>query len=213
MTGPVADLRREYGRDGLGEADLAPTWYEQLGRWLDDAVRAGSLEPNAMTLATADAQGRPSARTVLLKGLDARGLVLYTNRTSRKGRELAENPRAALVLRWDELERQVCVTGAAEPAPEDESDAYFASRPRGAQLAAWASEQSSVIPGRAALEARGAELEKRFAGGEVPRPPHWGGVRVVPDAVEFWQGRPSRLHDRLRFRLLDGAWLVERLSP
>jgi len=213
MTDPVANLRRDYAGGGLDEADLAATWHEQLRRWLDDAVRVGSLEPTAMTLATADAEGRPSARTVLLKGVDERGLVLYTNRTSRKGRELAANPQAATVLRWDELERQVCATGTAEPVSDELSNAYFASRPRGSQLAAWISEQSTPIADRGVLERRRAELEARFAAGPVPRPPHWGGIRLVCDAVEFWQGRPSRLHDRLRFRLAGGIWLVERLAP
>ncbi len=211
MRTDLAALRRDYTRAGLSEADLAPTWHEQFDRWLADA--AGLVEPNAVVLATATAQGVPSARTVLLKDVDARGFVVFTNLTSRKGRELVANPAASLVFPWVELERQVVVTGRAEQVSRAQTEAYFHSRPRGSQVGAWVSHQSTVIAGREELGARQAALEARFAGGEVPVPPFWGGVRVVPDAVEFWQGRPSRLHDRLRYRADGDAWRVERLSP
>lgn len=207
----LADLRRDYGRAGLAQADLAPTWTEQFDRWFVDA--AGLVEPNAVVLATASASGAPSARTVLLKACDARGFVVFTNLTSRKGREVTENPQATLVFPWVELERQVVVEGVVEPVDRAETEAYFRSRPRGSQIGAWVSRQSQVVAGREVLEARQAELEQRFAGRDVSVPDFWGGLRVVPTAVEFWQGRPSRLHDRLRYRLDGTTWAVERLSP
>lgn len=207
----LASLRREYVTLGLGVADLASTWREQLERWLGDV--AGLDEPNAMVLSTATPQGRPSSRTVLLKGYDERGLVFFTHRTSRKGTELAANPYASVLLPWHELQRQVTATGSVEEIDDGDSDAYFASRPREAQLGAWASEQSSVLASRRVLLDRLAEAQVRFADGAVPRPPHWGGYRLVPDAVEFWQGRAARLHDRLRFRRTAGGWVVERLAP
>lgn len=208
----LAALRRDYSRAGLDEADLAPTWLEQFDRWLADAQAL--LEPNAVVLGTVGADGAPSARTVLLKGVDATGFVLYTNLTSRKGRELAGDPRVSLVFPWLELERQVTVTGLAAEVPREQTAAYFRSRPRASQIGAWVSRQSTVIEGRDVLERREAELTERFAGADVPVPPFWGGVRVAPDAVEFWQGRTGRLHDRLRYRATgDGAWAVERLSP
>ncbi len=211
MHPDLASLRREYVRSGLTEEDLEPTWEQQLRRWFADVAHLD--EPNAMVLGTAAADGTPSARTVLLKGFDARGLVFFTNRRSRKGRELAENPRASLVLPWHELQRQVVAVGRVELVDDVDSDAYFAGRPRDAQLGAWASEQSSVLVSRSFLEERLAEVVARFEGVPVPRPPHWGGYRVVPDTVEFWQGRAGRLHDRLRFRRTGDGWAVERLAP
>jgi pyridoxamine 5'-phosphate oxidase len=210
----LPEMRRTYDfTDGLVEDDLAPTWLEQFERWLDDAVRSERLvEPNAMVLATAGADCRPSARTVLLKGADERGFVLYTNLESRKGREALANPHAALVFDWIELGRQVVVAGAIERLSDDESDAYFASRPRGSQIGAHASRQSSVIGSREELDRACTEASERYPG-EVPRPPLWGGLRVVPETVEFWAGRPNRLHDRLRFRHTAGEWVVERLAP
>jgi pyridoxamine 5'-phosphate oxidase len=210
-------LRRQYeAADGLREDELAPTWLEQFERWLDDAVADDRVvEPNAMVLATADAQGRPSARTVLLKGVDERGFVFYTNLESRKGRDAAVNPHAALVFDWLELQRQVVVNGTLERIADQEADAYFALRPRGSQIGAHASPQSGVIASREQLdEACAAAAARHPDGSPVPRPPNWGGLRVVPETVEFWHGRPNRLHDRLRYRREPaGAWVVERLAP
>ncbi len=182
-------------------------------QWYDEALRAGVRHPEEMTLATATADGRPSARIVLLRGLDDRGFVFYSNRSSRKGQELADNPRAALVFHWPAAQRQVRVEGAVAPVTERESDRYFADRPRGSQIGAHASPQSEVIPDRAFLEKRVAQFEARFAGGAVPRPPHWGGYRVDPEVIEFWQERDHRLHDRIRYRREAGRWLRERLAP
>ncbi|MEX2289792.1 MAG: pyridoxamine 5'-phosphate oxidase [Mycobacteriales bacterium] len=207
----VADLRRDYVRAGLSEQDLAPTWSEQFARWFADA--AALTEPNAVVLSTATAAGVPSARTVLLKAYDERGLVVFTNLTSRKAREALANPHASLLFAWVELERQVLVEGTVEHVTRAQTQAYFRSRPRGSQIAAWASRQSTVLPGRSVLEQRRAALEAAFAGREVPVPDFWGGLRVVPSAVEFWQGRPDRLHDRLRYRLGDAGWVLERLAP
>ncbi|HEV3001867.1 MAG TPA: pyridoxamine 5'-phosphate oxidase [Solirubrobacteraceae bacterium] len=213
VLSPLAAMRREYLAAELEEADLAPTWLDQFRRWLGEAASVVS-EPNALVLATADAAGAPSARIVLLKGVDDRGFTVFTNRRSRKGRDVEANPRACLVFPWLAMERQVVVTGAVEPIPDAESDAYFASRPRGARLSALASPQSSVVASRDELLRLRAEAEAQHPGDEaIPRPPHWGGLRVAPDAVEFWQGRPDRLHDRLRFRREGGGWLVERLAP
>lgn len=207
-------MRREYDTDApLDEADLARDWPTQFGRWLADAIGYGLTEPNAMVIATADADGRPSARSVLLKGYSVSGFTFYTNYTSRKGGELAANPHASLVFPWYPMHRQVIVVGRVERVTRAETEEYFALRPRGAQLGAWASPQSQVINGREVLERAWAEAGERFPD-RVPAPDHWGGVRVVPDSVEFWQGRRSRLHDRLRYRRLDGGeWIVERLAP
>lgn len=206
-------MRREYGSAGLGETDLAGDWPAQFGRWLADAVAAGEPEPNAMVLATADQAGRPSARTVLLKRYDPGGFVCFTNLRSRKAREARANPYASLVFCWQRLHRQVVVCGAVSEVARAEVEAYFAERPRGAQLGAWASPQSRVLGSRRELEQAYADVSARFPD-RVPAPPHWGGLRVAPDSVEFWQGRPDRLHDRLRFRRAEGgAWVVERLAP
>ncbi|HEX6968798.1 MAG TPA: pyridoxamine 5'-phosphate oxidase [Micromonosporaceae bacterium] len=209
-------MRREYAADrGLSRADLAPDWPTQFSRWFRDAVQAGLPEPNAMVLATADSLGRPSNRMVLLKGYDERGFVFYTNYRSRKGREALANPYVSLLFPWFAMQRQVVICGRVTKVDRAESEAYFARRPRGSQLGAWASPQSEVLPDRAALEQRLAAVEDRFPPGTpVPAPPHWGGLRVSPETVEFWQGRVSRLHDRLRYRRLDtGEWIVERLAP
>lgn len=214
MADDVSELRREYRREALDDDAAASDPLEQFAAWWREALAAEVAEPNAMTLATADACGRPSARIVLLKGFDERGFAFYTNYESRKGRDLAANPRAALVFFWVELERQVRIEGRVSQTTPAESDAYFASRPLGSRIGAIASRQSDVLASRAPLEARVRDLEARYADGDVPRPDHWGGYRLEPDAVEFWQGRSSRLHDRLRYRRAEGgAWVRERLSP
>jgi pyridoxamine 5'-phosphate oxidase len=197
----------------LERGDLLDDPIAQFLRWLDDAAAAGVPLPNAMALATADAEGRPSVRHVLLRGADARGFVFYTNRESRKGRELAATPAAGLVFLWKELDRQVSLSGTVELVSDEESDAYFAERPRVAQIGAWASPQSTEIADRDALDDRVAELEERFAGVQVPRPPYWGGYRVIPEVVEFWQGRAFRLHDRFRYAREGDAWTIARLAP
>ncbi|MDQ6874890.1 MAG: pyridoxamine 5'-phosphate oxidase [Actinomycetota bacterium] len=207
-------MRRSYERAGLDVADLAPDWVSQLRRWLDDAIAADLTEPNWMVLATADGRGRPSARCVLLKGFGERGVVLFTNYDSRKGRDVAQNPYASLVIPWVPLQRQVIVVGAVERTSAAESDEYFAGRPYGSQLGAAVSPQSAVVGSRADLDASWARLAQRYPeGSAVPRPANWGGLRVVPETVEFWQGRRDRLHDRLRFRRTDDRWVVERLAP
>jgi pyridoxamine 5'-phosphate oxidase len=210
----LADLRKDYSLSGLLEKDLARDPFRQFDKWFTEAQAAKVVEPNAMTLATATRDGRPSARTVLLKGVDGRGFVFYTNYESRKGRELAENPRATLLLPWLALERQVIIEGTISKITREESAAYFHSRPRASQLGAWVSQQSSIITGRTTLEDAMKVLEKKHAGAEVPLPPAWGGYRLTPETVEFWQGRRSRLHDRLRYRReTSGDWTVERLAP
>lgn len=209
-----ADFRKEYMQRGLHESEVDADPFHQFQVWFDDARAASPLEPNAMGLATVSADGRPSVRMVLLKGVDERGFVFYTNYESRKGRELAETPWAALTFFWPEMERQIRIEGSVERVSVEESDAYFHSRPVGSQLSASASHQSEVIAGREVLEERVAELSARYADQEIPRPDNWGGFRVIPDFIEFWQGRPNRLHDRLRYRLLaSGGWQIERLSP
>jgi pyridoxamine 5'-phosphate oxidase len=197
----------------LRRGDLDPDPIAQFRRWLDDAEAAGVPLANAMGLATSDARGRPSVRHVLLRGLDERGFVFFTNYESRKGRQLDENPHAGLVFLWKALERQVNVTGSVGRVDRAESEAYFRTRPREAQLGAWASPQSAVIDSRDELDARLAEVEARFAGIDIPLPPAWGGFRVAPETVEFWQGRPHRLHDRFRYTGAEGAWRIERLAP
>ena len=210
----LADLRKDYSLAGLAEKDLARDPFRQFETWFQEAEAAKIPEPNAMTLATATREGRPSARTVLLKGLDGRGFVFYSNYESRKGRELEANPQVTLVFPWVAIERQVLIEGTATKVAREESEAYFHSRPRASQLGAWVAQQSAVIAGRAVLEDTMKALEKKYAGQEVPLPANWGGWRVAPETVEFWQGRRSRLHDRLRFRReKDGGWSVERLAP
>jgi pyridoxamine 5'-phosphate oxidase len=233
----IADLRREYILGELRRKDLSPDPLEQFQRWFKDAAGArsgarvrkflvgfykslmmlGGAQPpevSAMTLATADKSGRPSARMVLLKGVDQRGFIFFTNYDSRKGEELTNNPQAALVFYWPELERQVCVAGRVQKVPEAESDAYFRSRPWGSRLGAWVSRQSKVVRDRVELEQKWKELETRYEKEEVPRPPYWGGYLLVPERIEFWQGGANRLHDRLQYsRQADNRWIIERLSP
>jgi pyridoxamine 5'-phosphate oxidase len=209
----ISDLRSEYETVGLDVADLAAHPLDQWQQWYGDAVAAGCTEPNAMTLATVDADGRPDARYVLVRGVDRQGLWFFTNTESVKGLELAAHPVAALVFGWLELHRQVRMRGSVVPLDRDEAEAYFASRPRSSRLASWASRQSTVLPDRATLLAELAAVEARFPGEEVPAPPWAGCYRVEPDEVEFWQGRAGRLHDRLRYRRDGNGWIVERLSP
>jgi pyridoxamine 5'-phosphate oxidase len=210
----LADLRKDYSLAGLTEKELARDPFRQFEKWFQEAEAAKIPEPNAMVLATATREGRPSARTILLKGVDGRGFVFYSNYESRKGRELEGNPRATLLFPWVALERQVIIEGTVVKVAREESEAYFHSRPRQSQLSAWVSQQSSIISGRSTLEDSMKVLEKKYAGQEIPLPPHWGGWRLTPETVEFWQGRRSRLHDRLRFRReKDGGWSVERLAP
>jgi len=233
---PIADLRRDYQADTLDRAQLAADPLEQFQRWFSIAVGTqtgsrwrkisialyklwhallghASPDANAMTLCTVDAQGRPSSRTVLLKGADERGFIFFTNYDSRKGNELAANPNAALTFFWPELERQVCVAGTVTKLSKEESETYFKSRPRGSQLSAWASNQSSVVPDRAALEKQWKEIELKFPT-DIPLPPNWGGYILAHTRIEFWQGRPSRLHDRFSYtKQLDGSWNIDRLSP
>jgi pyridoxamine 5'-phosphate oxidase len=209
----IGEHRQYEARAPLVEDDLDPDPLAQFDRWFADARAAGVEQPEAMTLATCDADGRPHCRYVLLRGRDERGFAFFTGYRSAKAREITANPHVSLTFGWLELHRSVRITGTAEHLPAAESDAYFLSRPRGSRVGAWASPQSSVLADRAELEHRVAEAEARFASGEVPRPDDWGGFLVRPDSLEFWQGRPSRLHDRLRYRREDGAWVVERLAP
>jgi pyridoxamine 5'-phosphate oxidase len=214
MRSSLASVRREYSLAGLRRSDLSPDPIRQFESWFDDAVRAQVLEPSSMSLATVSAQGQPSTRIVMLKGLDARGFVFFTNYASRKGRELAENSRAALLVYWREMERQVTICGAASKVPRDESEAYFQKRCEASQWTAWASPQSQPVGGREELEKEMASVKKKFAAGTVPCPPGWGGYVVVPSSIEFWQGRTDRLHDRFCYtRTSAGAWKIERLAP
>lgn len=209
----IASLRKEYTRDGLIETEVGNDPLAFFRKWFEQALAAQVPEPNAMTLCTATADGRPSGRIVLLKEIDNNGFTCFTNYASRKGLEIEQNPFAALVIHWIELERQVRVEGTIGMISSEQSDAYFASRPRNSQLGAWASDQSTVIESRAMLEARLKTFQEQFGDGPIPRPPHWGGYRIVPETIEFWQGRPSRLHDRIRFRRVESIWVRERLSP
>jgi pyridoxamine 5'-phosphate oxidase len=212
----IADIRREYSLGGLRRADLDANPIAQFQKWFEQATKTlapKNFDVNAATLATADKNGKPSARIILLKGLDERGFIFYTNYGSRKGHELSENPNAALTFYWPELERQICAAGLVEKISREESEKYFKSRPRGSQLAAWASNQSDVVKDRAALEAKWAEMEKKFPN-EVPLPPDWGGYVLKPERIEFWQGRPSRMHDRFQYtRQKNNSWKLERLAP
>jgi pyridoxamine 5'-phosphate oxidase len=208
----IADLRRNYARETLDERDVAHDPIEQFGRWFDEALRAELPEPNAMVLATASAQGQPTARTVLLKGFDRRGFVFFTNYDSRKGSEMHENPHACLLFVWLELERQIRIEGVVEKTSALESDEYFRSRPLDSRLGAWASPQSRPMRDRLAIEERFEEA-RRTHGDDPQRPPYWGGYRLVPDGLEFWQGRESRLHDRIQYRLDNARWVIARLAP
>ena len=209
----LADLRQDYARADLTEATAPNDPFQFFTQWFEEARAAGVREPNAMTLATVGAEGQPAARIVLLKGQDERGFVFYTNYESRKGDDLAAHPRAALVFWWEPLERQVRIEGTVEKVAAKLSDTYFASRPRGSRLGAWASDQSRVVDDRAELEARLEEVEEQYDDGHIPRPPHWGGYRVVPARFEFWQGRTNRLHDRLEYLPANGVWTIRRLAP
>jgi pyridoxamine 5'-phosphate oxidase len=209
----LAELRKDYSLAGLAEKDLARDPFRQFEQWFQEAEAAKIGEPNAMTVATATREGRPSARTMLLKGLDGRGFVFFSNYESRKGRELEANPQVTLVFPWLAIERQVVVEGAVTKVAREESEAYFHSRPRANQLGAWVSQQSAIITGRSVLEESLKTLEQKYAGEEVPVPPHWGGWRLAPVTVEFWQGRRNRLHDRLRYRRVKDGWSIERLAP
>jgi pyridoxamine 5'-phosphate oxidase len=209
----IADLRKDYLLAGLREQDVDPDPIRQFDAWFQQAIAANLTDANAMTLATASPNGRPSVRVVLLKDFDERGFVFYTNYDSRKGRELAENPYAAVVFYWAEMERQVRIEGITEQVTREESEAYFRSRPEMSRLGAWASHQSQVIADREMLEERMRELNERYKEGEVPLPPYWGGYRLIPDRIEFWQGRASRLHDRILYVHQGEGWMTQRLSP
>ena len=213
MSIEIADLRKDYTLNGLDLADVLPDPIAQFRQWFDAAVQAGIPEPNAMHLGTVAENGRPSGRIVLIKDVDERGFVFYTNYESQKGQALIARPVASLTFFYPELERQIRIEGVVEKISAEESDIYFNSRPRGSQIGAWVSQQSTVIASRAVLEDRQRDLETRFADQPVPRPPYWGGFRVIPDLIEFWQGRPSRLHDRIRYRLTGSSWVLDRVSP
>ena len=208
----LADLRRDYARESLTESDVDRDPIAQFEKWFEEALHAGMIEPNAMTLATSSSDGHPSARVVLLKGADARGFVFFTDYRSRKGAELEENPHVSLCFWWDALQRQVRITGTVAKVSREESEAYFKTRPRGSRIGAWASRQSSALPSRELLEKEVERLDKSYPE-DVPLPPHWGGYRVTPESIEFWQGRLSRLHDRIVYRRQDAKWTISRLSP
>ena len=210
----IADIRKEYKKQALQEKDVDSDPILQFGKWWDDAIKSEVDEVNAMTLATATASGIPDARIVLLKDYTEQGFVFFTNYESRKGNELSENPQACLVFFWKELERQIRISGSVEKIPLAESDAYFSSRPKDSQLGAWASPQSRVITTRGIIEERATQYQQQFGNENIPRPDHWGGYIVKPDSIEFWQGRPGRLHDRIQYTLLkEGNWKMERLAP
>ncbi|MEH6564665.1 MAG: pyridoxamine 5'-phosphate oxidase [Halopseudomonas sp.] len=213
MKPTIADLRRDYTRDGLTEAQAPDEPHLLFATWFAQAVEIETTEANAMMLATVDEQGQPHLRTLLLKGFDERGFVFFTNFQSAKGEQLAAQPLAAMTFWWHDLERQVRIEGQVERVSDEESDVYFHSRPAGSRLGAWASPQSQVIAGREVLDQRLAALQVQYAEEQPPRPPHWGGYRLIPNLIEFWQGRSSRMHDRLRYRLQDGQWVRERLAP
>jgi pyridoxamine 5'-phosphate oxidase len=210
----ISDLRKEYSRQILSESSVASDPFRQFQEWWRDAMNSQIIEPNAMTLATSSGDGIPAARIVLLKSVDEKGFIFFTNYNSFKGQQLEENPRACLVFFWKELERQVRITGLVEKTTAKESDAYFKTRPEGSKIGAWASPQSKIIPGRDWLEEEEKNFRKQFDGKPVERPPHWGGFRVRPISIEFWQGRPNRLHDRIQYDLKgDGSWEITRLAP
>ena len=209
----IQNLRQDYRSASLAESDVDQNPFIQFEKWFKEALDAQLFEPNVMTLATADLSGRPSARILLLKGFDENGFVFFTNYDSKKGKELAENPQAAMVFFWGDLERQVRIEGTITKVDEEESTAYFHSRPKGSQIGATASTQSSVIPNREVLEDRVTALTEEFSEKEVPRPANWGGYRLKPDLIEFWQGRSSRLHDRINYEAVNGSWIINRLAP
>ncbi len=211
---PIAGIRKEYKLQSFSEKEALPDPFAQFGKWWNEAMASGIDEVNAMTLATASAEGMPDARIVLLKGFNGKGFTFFTNYESAKGRQLLENPRASLVFFWKELERQIRISGLSVPVSSQENDDYFNSRPEGSRLGAWASPQSSPIDSRDWLEANEKKIRERFAGEKIERPPHWGGYQIRPTQLEFWQGRPNRLHDRIRYSLQkDGSWKIERLAP
>jgi len=210
----IANLREDYQAATLDVSDVASSPFVQFGKWFQEALKSELPEPNAMTLATATPDGRPSARIVLLKGYDEQGFVFYTNYNSHKGRELEQNPQAAMVFNWLELQRQIRIEGRVEKVSPEESTEYFQSRPKGSQIGAWASPQSTIIPNRTVLENKVEELQEQYAEAErLPRPEHWGGFRIIPEVIEFWQGRSSRLHDRIQYTQAGGKWTIERLAP
>lgn len=213
MSRSISDIRTDYKLRSLNESDVSADPVAQFTNWWDEAVNSKIEEVNAMTLATVNNEGRPSARIVLLKGFDEKGFVFFTNYQSKKGKELEDNPHAALVFFWKELERQVRIEGGIEKVSEEDSDAYYQSRPAGSRIGAWASPQSEVIKGREMLEDNFKALEKKFESGSIPRPGHWGGYILRPSMIEFWQGRSSRLHDRIQYCLKENGWVIERLAP